>query len=162
MSVEEGLVFPVYIQVQVLEEIKSLSSSSDLEIFGYLVGNVYKWKESTYVIIKSQLYIEDAVHSDKYSTSQIEGMAGKYEIAFQNLKKNSPNEELRIVGWWHSHPDFGCFLSSTDLQTQKYFFPESYQVALVVDPIREEFKFFTLDNTSTNEYRTASNAIISK
>jgi len=61
MSVEEGLVFPVYIQEQVLEEIKSLSSSSDLEIFGYLVGNVYKWKDSTYIIIKSQLYIEDAV-----------------------------------------------------------------------------------------------------
>ncbi len=28
------------------------------------------------------------------------------------------NDNLRIVGWWHSHPNFGCFLNPTDLDTQ--------------------------------------------
>ncbi|MFB0560030.1 MAG: hypothetical protein ACETWM_02175 [Candidatus Lokiarchaeia archaeon] len=40
-----------------------------------------------------------------------------------------------IVGWYHSHPGFGCFLSSIDIETQvglQRMFPQS--VALVVDP----------------------------
>jgi proteasome lid subunit RPN8/RPN11 len=40
-----------------------------------------------------------------------------------------------IVGWYHSHPGFGCFLSSIDMETQvglQGMFSEC--VALVVDP----------------------------
>ena len=158
---KEEHVFPVYIQQQTLTEINILSRNSNLEIFGYLVGKIFKWKQKPYTVIKSQLYIEDAVHSDRYSTSQIEGMAGKYDIAFQKLKYEHSDEDIRIIGWWHSHPNFGCFLSSSDLQTQKYFFPESYQVALVIDPIREDYKFFTLDKSLSKGYRAVSNAIIS-
>lgn len=161
MSIEEDFVFPVYIYDNVLNRIKELSNNSEKEIFGYLVGNLLKWKEMIYVIIEEQLFIEDAVHSNQFSTSQIKGKAGEYEKKFRNLKNKKMNENLRIVGWWHSHPDFGCFLSSTDLHTQEYFFPESYQVALVIDPIRDEFKFFTLDKASEKEYKAISNAIIS-
>ncbi|MBS7250738.1 MAG: Mov34/MPN/PAD-1 family protein [Candidatus Freyarchaeota archaeon] len=40
-----------------------------------------------------------------------------------------------IVGWYHSHPGFGCFLSPIDVDTQsglQKMFPQC--VALVVDP----------------------------
>ena len=76
------------------------------------------------------------------------------------LKRKKNNEELRIVGWWHSHPGFSCFLSGTDLHTQEFFFPESYQVALVVDPIKEELAFYTLDGQSDEKYKEISYAII--
>ncbi|KAM3139878.1 hypothetical protein pb186bvf_008120 [Paramecium bursaria] len=42
-----------------------------------------------------------------------------------------------IVGWYHSHPNFGCWLSGTDVETQiqqQQFYQTS--VAVVVDPIR--------------------------
>jgi 26S proteasome regulatory subunit N11 len=40
-------------------------------------------------------------------------------------------------GWYHSHPGFGCWLSSTDINTQSSFEAlNSRAVALVVDPIQ--------------------------
>ena len=40
----------------------------------------------------------------------------------------------RIVGWYHSHPGFGIFLSDHDLFIQRNFFSDPAQVAYVVDP----------------------------
>lgn len=49
-----------------------------------------------------------------------------------------------LVGWYHSHPGFGVFLSPRDLKTHSTFtdaFPLS--IALVIDPVRGEEGFFT-------------------
>ena len=161
MKINEDFVFPIYIEKDVLNSIQNLCKKSKFEIFGYLIGNILKWNEKIYIVIEDQLFLIGAVHSDKYSTSQIEGTAGKYEKKFQKLKQKKNNEDLRIVGWWHSHPNFGCFLSTTDVETQSFFFPESYQVALVVDPINASYDFFSLDNNSKNGYKPVSFAIIS-
>jgi 26S proteasome regulatory subunit N11 len=41
------------------------------------------------------------------------------------------------VGWWHSHPGFGLFLSQTDITTHIFSFQliQSLSIALVVDPM---------------------------
>lgn len=161
MTFDNNFVFPVYIFKDVLGKIIELSKSSNNEIFGYLVGSILKWNHQIYIIIEEQLFVSNAVQSDITRTFQIEGMAGQFDKKFQALKKLKKNDRLRIVGWWHSHPNFGCFLSGTDLHTQEVFFPEPYQVALVVDPIRDEFQFFTLENQLEAKYKAISYAIIS-
>jgi len=40
----------------------------------------------------------------------------------------------RIVGWYHTHPRMGIFLSHYDTWLHNNFFPEPWQVALVVEP----------------------------
>ncbi len=50
--------------------------------------------------------------------------------------------DLDIVGWYHTHPDFGIFLSSHDLFIHRNFFNRPLQVAYVVDPIRHDRGFF--------------------
>ncbi len=50
--------------------------------------------------------------------------------------------DLDIVGWYHTHPDFGIFLSSHDLFIHHHFFAQPLQVAYVVDPIRQHRGFF--------------------
>jgi proteasome lid subunit RPN8/RPN11 len=47
-----------------------------------------------------------------------------------------------ILGWQHTHPGFGIFLSAYDLFIQRHFFSQTWQVALVVDPVRKELGFF--------------------
>ena len=47
-----------------------------------------------------------------------------------------------ILGWHHTHPNFGIFLSGYDLFIHQHFFSEYWQIALVVDPLRNEFGFF--------------------
>ncbi|MHA1916196.1 MAG: Mov34/MPN/PAD-1 family protein [Promethearchaeota archaeon] len=161
MSINEDFVFPVYIKAKVLDEITEISKTSPKEIFGYLVGDILKWKEKIYVRIEAQIFILGALYSEKYSFSQIEGTAGAYNKKFNRLKKKRKFQNLRIVGWWHTHPGLGCFLSEVDLKTQKFFFPESYQIALVIDPLRSEYKIFTLDKQSEKKYKEVSNAVIS-
>lgn len=42
-----------------------------------------------------------------------------------------------VVGWYHSHPGFGCWLSSVDVNTQQSFEALNPRaVAVVVDPIQ--------------------------
>lgn len=55
-----------------------------------------------------------------------------WEDVLAVLDRDHP--ELRIVGWYHSHPGFGIFLSAHDLFIQENFFPAEGMVALVVDP----------------------------
>jgi len=51
----------------------------------------------------------------------------------EDLQKRERDET--IVGWAHTHPSFGCFLSGTDKNTQRiYQNLFSHAVALVVDP----------------------------
>ena len=49
---------------------------------------------------------------------------------------------LDIVGWYHTHPDFGIFLSGHDLFLHRNFFDQPLQVAYVIDPIRQDRGFF--------------------
>lgn len=44
----------------------------------------------------------------------------------------------RIVGWYHSHPGFGVFLSEHDMFIQQNFFSSPGQVAWVYDPHTDE------------------------
>jgi hypothetical protein len=43
-----------------------------------------------------------------------------------------------IVGWYHSHPDFGIFLSDRDVFIHEHFFNSPGQIAFVVDPVRKD------------------------
>jgi proteasome lid subunit RPN8/RPN11 len=50
--------------------------------------------------------------------------------------------DFDIVGWYHTHPSFGIFLSHHDLFIQQHFFSQPLQVAYVVDPINQTRGFF--------------------
>ena len=50
--------------------------------------------------------------------------------------------EFDIVGWYHTHPSFGIFLSHHDLFIHQHFFAQPLQVAYVVDPINQSRGFF--------------------
>ena len=63
---------------------------------------------------------------------------------------------LQVVGWYHSHTRSGVFLSEADLQIHKTFFPEPYQVALVMkphtfEPVRIGFFFRERDGSFHTE-----------
>jgi 26S proteasome regulatory subunit N11 len=66
-------------------------------------------------------------------------VGSEYDVSFsdddfQVFEKMTDSEYC--IGWWHSHPGFGLFLSKTDIQTQIFSFQITHElsVALVVDP----------------------------
>jgi 26S proteasome regulatory subunit N11 len=53
-----------------------------------------------------------------------------------DMLKQTGRSEV-VVGWYHSHPGFGCWLSSVDCNTQQSFEQLNPRaVAVVVDPIQ--------------------------
>jgi proteasome lid subunit RPN8/RPN11 len=59
-----------------------------------------------------------------------------WEHIYKIKDKEYPEE--RIVGWYHSHPGFGVFLSDHDTFIHKNFFSSALQVAWVYDPHSDE------------------------
>ncbi|EAX99712.1 Clan MP, family M67, Poh1-like metallopeptidase [Trichomonas vaginalis G3] len=48
----------------------------------------------------------------------------------------SGRQSANVSGWYHSHPDYGCWLSTTDVIAQNIMQATGPMVALVVDPIK--------------------------
>ena len=64
--------------------------------------------------------------------------ANEYMIEYNDCAKRNGREE-HVVGWYHSHPGYGCWLSGIDVdtQSQNQMFTDPY-LAIVVDPVRSQ------------------------
>jgi hypothetical protein len=63
-----------------------------------------------------------------------------WDAAFAEMAKIKPDAEL--IGWFHSHPNFGVFLSDHDKFIQTQFFAPDGRITIVVDPIRGKRGWF--------------------
>jgi proteasome lid subunit RPN8/RPN11 len=57
-------------------------------------------------------------------------------------ERDQLHPDCDIVGWYHTHPSFGIFLSHHDVFIHQHFFAQPLQVAYVVDPINQSRGFF--------------------
>jgi hypothetical protein len=58
-------------------------------------------------------------------------------------KPEDGGSALRILGWYHTHPNgLDVFMSGTDRTTQRDFFSDPYAFALVLNPHRKIWKLF--------------------
>ena len=66
----------------------------------------------------------------------IESIDERFQVRMVEMLKQTGRNEI-VVGWYHSHPGYGCWLSSTDINTQKTFEQQVPRtVAVVIDPIQ--------------------------
>jgi proteasome lid subunit RPN8/RPN11 len=56
--------------------------------------------------------------------------------------RNQISTDRFVIGWYHSHPNLGAFFSGTDRKTQREFFNREYHLGLVIDPVRNEERWF--------------------
>merc|ERR1712111_266904 len=70
----------------------------------------------------------------------VEAVDPVFQAKMLDMLKQTGRPEM-VVGWYHSHPGFGCWLSGVDINTQQSFEALSDRaVAVVVDPIQSEGK----------------------
>ncbi len=60
--------------------------------------------------------------------------------------------QKRMVGWFHTHPRMGVFLSDYDVWLHQHFFPEPWQVALVVEPHTQVGGFFVREEDGSLDH----------
>jgi len=66
----------------------------------------------------------------------VEAVDPVFQARMLDMLKQVGRPEM-VVGWYHSHPGFGCWLSGVDINTQQSFEALSERaVAVVVDPIQ--------------------------
>jgi len=66
---------------------------------------------------------------------------GDTQIALHNhLEEHFPDKVF--LGWYHTHPRMGVFFSQWDAWLHQNFFPEQWQVALVIEPHQSIGGFF--------------------
>mmetsp|Transcript_2026 Transcript_2026/g.3151 ORF Transcript_2026/g.3151 Transcript_2026/m.3151 type:complete len:311 (+) Transcript_2026:258-1190(+) len=66
----------------------------------------------------------------------VEAVDPVFQTKMLDMLKQTGRPEM-VVGWYHSHPGFGCWLSGVDINTQQSFEQLNQRaVAVVVDPVQ--------------------------
>lgn len=66
----------------------------------------------------------------------VEAVDDVFQTKMMDMLRQTGRDQM-VVGWYHSHPGFGCWLSSVDVNTQQSFEQLNKRaVAVVVDPIQ--------------------------
>lgn len=115
-------------------------AGSDLEneVGGFLIG---KWQVD--IETNEQFIVIDTVlpaHHTRQGAAFLTFTHDSIVAMHNNLETYYPEKEL--VGWFHTHPRMGIFFSEMDTWLHMNFFPEKWQVALVIEPHSATGGFF--------------------
>ena len=110
------------------------------EVGGVLLGHVEETDVGYLVWVRSHL-------AARYTRATAASLTFTAQTWLDITTRRESQPDRLIVGWYHSHPGYGVFLSSQDLFSHAHYFNRaSWYVSLVVDPIHHEWGFFTVDN----------------
>jgi proteasome lid subunit RPN8/RPN11 len=119
----------VLMEAEVARKIRQHARTSmKAEVCGVLIGNT----EHERMTVEACIAGINAAQGGAHVTFTQDTWEHIYKI------KDKEFPDSKIVGWYHSHPGFGVFLSEHDLFIQQNFFSNPQQVAWVYDPHTDE------------------------
>ncbi|MCB8981353.1 MAG: Mov34/MPN/PAD-1 family protein [Ardenticatenaceae bacterium] len=126
-------------------------SSMNREVAGVLVGpRPEKQPDGRY-----RVHILDTIIA-KYTVmhgASVTYTPESWRYMTDKLHERYPDETAVIVGWYHTHPGFGIFLSGMDLFIHQNFFTQIWHVAFVLDPRAQTSGFFSWNRQKTQVSR---------
>jgi len=133
----------IFIEKEIMEQILTYSQKDiTRELGGVLVGDYCQ--ENKVKFIKISDFIE--ARNTQANNSHIKFNHDTWNAIEQERKLRKISEKKQMVGWFHTHPGWGIFLSEDDLFIHQHFFNLPWQVAMVVDPLQKEQGFFLWEN----------------
>jgi proteasome lid subunit RPN8/RPN11 len=127
----------IFIRKAILKEITQYSKTNlHRELGGVLIGGYYQWMGRPFVEIDA--YIPARLGESRSASFKFTHDSW-HEI---QIVREDKYPDRPLVGWHHTHPSFGVFLSGMDLFIHKGYFDLPWQVALVVDPCADKLGFF--------------------
>lgn len=127
------VIFPDQVRQKIMKHLQSKM----VELGGLLVGSVISIDDLNEGLVF--VVIRDSIESNDFDSTSVS--LSMSPTVWQAANKES-NYETFVVGWYHSHPNLGAFFSGVDRKTQKDFFNSAFNLGLVIDPIRNEQKWF--------------------
>jgi proteasome lid subunit RPN8/RPN11 len=108
-----------------------------LEQGGLVIGQAWANPSSSSI---AEIIIVEAIAShdcDSEATEYSLKMGTQVWVTANQRLITLGKADLRIIGWFHSHPHLSAFFSSTDRATQAAFFNHPYSVGWVIDPFAQ-------------------------
>lgn len=112
------------------------SAETSREVGGILLGQFVRVPQGALTRVDDIIIADSAEASLTHVTFTHESWAQIHRQLDQRT------DGVRIVGWYHTHPGFGPFLSGQDLFIQRNFFNNPLHLALVLDPVQNLFATF--------------------
>lgn len=117
--------------VALIKMVMHARSGGIYEIMGLMQGKIDVANRTLYVMDSFALPVEG-------TETRVNAQNEAYEYMVQYLDHSKEVGRLEnVVGWYHSHPGYGCWLSGIDVNTQRtnQQFQDPF-VAIVIDPNR--------------------------
>jgi proteasome lid subunit RPN8/RPN11 len=118
------------------------ASNLKREVVGILLGDVSQDSNNKY-----RVDIIGVIKSDVAPGNQTQAKFTD-EVWLQlveSAQRDYPNQ--KVVGWYHTHPGFGAFMSEDDVNCHCVAFSHPWHVAAVCDPVKNELCFFGRDGS---------------
>lgn len=120
---------PVYVREHILSEMCSRAVlAGPYEVGGFLIGGLHTHEGQRYIDVKHHIASLKAESASAHLTFTNEAQRECHQI------KDRDYPDDHVLGWYHTHPGYGVFLSGYDLFLHKQFFTLEWHVALVIDP----------------------------
>lgn len=114
------------------------------EVLGLILGEVYRDEYGEYAVA-------DGVATSKLNSTET---SVKFDPeGFEELFASMDETGGSIVGWYHSHPGFGCYMSQTDIETHVSMFGNGTGFAIVIDPSDGTFMAFATEDGMQKDVR---------
>ncbi len=135
--------FQVVMRQSALNEIHDHGlETPHVEVCGVLIGGVYRDDLGQYLHVRHVVRGE----SSESTAGSVTFTSETWDEIHRLMEQQYPDE--RILGWYHTHPNHGIFLSSMDTFIHENFFDLPWQVAFVHDPVRLKDGMFTWQDGS--------------
>lgn len=121
---------------------------SSVEVGGILLGQASRYEDVVYIEIVEAI---SATGSSAQRRSRDSIDFSPETWAELNLIADKYHSDLRTVGWYHSHPGHGIFLSAQDKEIQDHWFNCVWQTAMVYDPLKHQGGFFVREGVRSVE-----------
>jgi proteasome lid subunit RPN8/RPN11 len=114
------------------------NSDLDNEVGGWLAG---RWcrdieTKAEYIVVEALLPAQQVRSGSTFLTFTHDSQVAMLSALEEKYSKKG------IIGWYHTHPRMGIFLSGYDVWLHDHFFPHPWQVALVIEPHSHAAGFF--------------------
>lgn len=129
---------PIFVDLDVLIDMETHAlSDTRVELGGVLLGGQWEDDDGRPFVL-----VTDSLRAEHYEATK-----GSFKFTHETWQQISRQRDeyppdVAMVGWYHTHPDWGVFLSGMDTFICDHFFNRPLDVALVIDPCRQDRGWF--------------------
>ncbi|MEZ6093482.1 MAG: Mov34/MPN/PAD-1 family protein [Pirellulaceae bacterium] len=136
---------PIYVDLDVwIEMEKHARENTNVELGGVFLGHQAHDRSG-----KPFVVVRDSIRAKHYEATR-----GSFKFTHETWQQIARDREqmpegTQMVGWYHTHPGWGVFLSGMDDFICENFFANPLDLALVIDPCKNDRGWFQWKNKTT-------------